>query len=52
MRSIFRMPSDDLAGATKWRVPTPKRRKANAQRFQDAFRRPGRCHEVARADTH
>ncbi len=31
MRSIFRMPSDVLAGAAKRRVPIPKRRrKANA----------------------
>ena len=33
MRSIFRMPSADLAGDAKRRVPIPKRRKASAQRF-------------------
>ena len=33
MRSIFRMPSSDLAGDAKRRVPIPRRRKANAQHF-------------------
>ncbi len=34
MRSIFRMPSDELAGDAERRVPIPKtRRKANAQHF-------------------
>ena len=73
MRSIFYMPSDDLAGDAKRRVPIPKfkeegkcgafftclpttwqvtrsgacryrnlRRKANAEHFLHAFRRPGR----------
>ncbi len=43
MRSIFGMPSDDLAGDALRRVPLPrKRRKANAQHFWNAFRRLGR----------
>ena len=31
MRSIFGMPSDEMAGDAKRRVPIPERRKANAR---------------------
>ena len=53
MRSIFGMPSDDLAGAAKRCVPLHYyiRRKANAKHFWNAFRRLGRCREAVRAVT-
>jgi len=53
MRSIFGMPSDDLAGAAKRCVPLHYyiRRKANAKHFWNAFRRLDRCREAVRAVT-
>lgn len=42
MRSIFIMPSDDMAGVAKRRVPIPVR---------NAFRRHGRCRKATRAVT-
>ena len=43
MRSIFRIPSDEMAGDALRRVPIHHyRRKVNAKHFQDPFRRYGR----------
>lgn len=42
MRSIFIIPSDDMAGVAKRRVPIPVR---------NAFRRHGRCRKATRAVT-
>ncbi len=44
MRSIFKIPSDEMAGDARRRVPIHNytRRKVNAEHFQDTFRRNGR----------
>ena len=52
MRSNYGMPSDDLAGGAKRRVPLPlERRKANAKQLWNAFRRLGGWREATRAVT-
>ena len=53
MRSIFRIPSDDMAGDAMRRVPIHyyTRRKGNAEHFQDPFRRYGRGRHASRADS-